>query len=109
MQVIKGVMVLSNSLTLDIIALSPESVRQADLEQNSSFGLSFSVRPESHDASNMKGSFFFQEIICYRLLDAKKNYFFIFIFKKWGNETKFSFEQEKERSTGVCFRPAGLR
>lgn len=78
MQVIKGVMVLSNSLTLDIIALSPESVRQADLELNNSFGFSFSVRPESHDASNMKGSLFFQEIICYRLLDAKKIlYFFI--------------------------------
>lgn len=71
-------MVLSNSLTLDIIALSPESVRQADLELNNSFGFSFSVRPESHDASNMKGSLFFQEIICYRLLDAKKIlYFFI--------------------------------
>lgn len=72
-------MVLSNSLTLDIIALSPESVRQADLEQNSSFGLSFSVRPESHDASNMKGSFFsgnymLQVVGCKK----KKNYLFLF-------------------------------
>lgn len=39
----------------------------------------------------------------------KKKNLFIFIFKKWGNKTKFSFEQKKERSMGVCFRPAGLR
>lgn len=101
MQVIKGVMVLSNSLTLDIIALSPESVRQADLEQNSSFGLSFSVRPESHDASNMKGSFFFQEIICYRLLDAKENYLFIFILKNGAIKTNLALNNKKNE-VWVC-------
>lgn len=77
MQVIKGVMVLSNSLTLDIIALSPESVRQADLEQNSSFGL-FSVRPESHDASNMKGSFFFRKLYVTGCWMQKKIFFYFY-------------------------------
>lgn len=95
-------MVLSNSLTLDIIALSPESVRQADLEQNSSFGLSFSVRPESHDASNMKGSFFFFRKLYVTGCWMQKKIIYLFLFLKNGAIKPNLALNKKKNEVRVC-------